>query len=110
MARFSRTLRRRTVHFSDHALDRWWERDAQLAGCGAGRRDALRRLDGALDGAQVRRDAPPWARLSLWHRARADMFVLAAGGCFVVVANPSGDLVATTFLAQPAAGGRARAA
>ena len=98
MAKFTYDLGRKTIFFSDHALDRWWER------CRAnrinGRQEALDLLRHRLDGDGVwTTSLPPWNMLNLWHQARAEGFIqLDADAGFVVNKNPSRDLVAVTYI------------
>jgi hypothetical protein len=96
MSTVRRPVGRHVVEFSDHALDRWWERQQSEDGCG--RQEAIRRLDAALAASRKDRDAPPWADLSLWHRARAEFFLHTSDGAFVVNRNANRDLVAVTYL------------
>ena len=104
MASFSTRIRRRVIHFTDHALDRWWEREADNVPLG--RRQALELLRERLEGAQAMRDLPPWARVSLFHKARLDHFVdLGDESGFVVNRNEGGDFVAVTYI-NKGAGGR----
>lgn len=100
MSNVARAVGRKTIHFSDHALDRWWEREQSVDGCG--RSEAIRRLDAALSGTVEQRDAPTWVRVSQWHRALACGYLVAANGAFVVNRNKSGDYVAVTYLRAPA--------
>lgn len=97
MANFSEKINRKTVHFTDHALDRWWERyDPNEV---AGRRDALEALREKLKGSQTSREMPPWARINRFHKAKADHFVnIDDEAGFVVNRNPNGDFVAVTFI------------
>ena len=97
MANFRRTVGRREVVFSDHALDRWWQRCEQNET--HGRRDALRLLDSAIQDATWSRSIPNWAGLSMWNLARAEGFVyLDEDSGFVVNRNPSGDRIAVTYI------------
>ena len=63
MASFVHTFGRRTVFFSDHALDRWWQR-FHGDDC-SGRQGAMNELRARLAGALVLTDPPAWARVSL---------------------------------------------
>jgi hypothetical protein len=96
MAQFMAHIERRRVYFSDHALDRWWER------CRAnhvnGRQDALDLLRCSLGEGEWRYKAPSWARLSLWHRARCEGHLLLGDGAFIVNRNATGDLVAVSYI------------
>lgn len=99
MAKFLHRDGRRTIFFSDHALDRWWER------CKAnqinGRQAAMNLLRKRLADAEWLHEVPSWTRLSLWHRGRAEGFLsLDEESGFVVNKNPSNDLVAVTYLDQ----------
>lgn len=94
---------RQRIFFSDHALDRWWERQPQnfLNGRQAAQNLLRERLTVAAH--EPRRTytitPPPWTRLSIWHRARAAGFLLVGdNACFVINRNESGDLVAVTYL------------
>jgi hypothetical protein len=74
MSQFKHNVGRREIFFTDHSLDRWWERcrfDKSV-----GRKEALALLEKRLDdGARWTTEAPAWSRLSLWHRARAEGFI-----------------------------------
>ena len=97
MAHFSTRIRRRVIHFTDHALDRWWERETDNAPLG--RRRALGLLRERLAGATPLRSLPPWAQVSLFHKARLDHFVdLGDESGFVVNRNSGGDFVAVTYI------------
>ena len=98
MARFKHKQERRVIHFTDHALDRWWERckknDVH------GRKEALALLRERLESAKWG-SIPAWARLSLWNRARAEGFLaLDEDSGFVVNQNggASRDRVAVTYI------------
>lgn len=83
-------LGRRTITITDHARDRYYERRGVI-GTGDLARD--------LVSAQWDRAKPSWLQLSMWHRARAEGYVvLDDERCFVVNRNPSGDLVAVTYM------------
>jgi hypothetical protein len=97
MASISYQFGRRKIFFSDHALDRWWER------CEAnnikGRQAAIDLLKERLKDAKWTRDVPPWSKLSVFHRARVEgVIYLDASTCFIINKNPNGDLVAVTYL------------
>ena len=97
MANFSEKINRRTIHFTDHALDRWWERfdENEIAG----RADALDNLRQSLKESSVSRELPSWARVNRYHRAIADHFVkIDDDAGFVINRNPNGDFVAVTFI------------
>lgn len=103
MAAFVHQHGRRRVFFTDHALDRWWERqrDNGLHGRQAAMNLLRERLDSAAQEPRrtYQRDIPPWSRLSLWHRARADGFLtLGDDACFVINRNRGGDYVAVTYI------------
>lgn len=88
---------RRRIFFADHALDRWWERckDNGLNG----RKAALRELDAQLAGAVLKRNLPPWLRVSAWHYGRSEGFIeIDESRGFVINKNPSRDLVAVTYI------------
>ena len=97
MAQFSYRVGRKTVFWTDHALDRWWER------CGAnhlnGRVAALKLLRERLEAQRLDRDLPPWGRVTQWHRARAEGFLyIDDHSGFIINKNPSRDLVAVTYI------------
>jgi hypothetical protein len=97
MANYRRTLGRREIIFTDHALDRWWQRCEENEV--KGRRDALRLLDSAMEHATWRSTTPDWAGLSIWNLARAEGFVhIDENSGFVVNRNPNGDRVAVTYI------------
>jgi len=99
MATFAYERGRKTFYFSDHALDRWWER-CQENGM-HGRQQAMDLLRERLDGARwMGRTVPAWTRLSKWNRARAEGFLaLDDENGFVVNKNPGGgDYVAVTYI------------
>jgi hypothetical protein len=42
---------------------------------------------------------PPWGRVTLWHRARAEGFLyIDESSGFIINKNPSCDLVAVTYI------------
>lgn len=103
MSSFTHQHGRLTIFFSDHALDRWWER-CQANG-GHGRQQAMDLLRNKLNEIaanpqkHLERTAPPWSHLSLWHQARAENYLmLASDSCFVINRNETGDLVAVTYI------------
>ena len=97
MANYSRTLGRREIIFTDHALDRWWQRCEENEV--NGRKAALRLLDSAMEDATWKSTTPDWAGLSIWNLARAEGFVyLDEDSGFVINRNPSGDRVAVTYI------------
>jgi hypothetical protein len=99
MAGFSYKVGRRYIHFSDHALDRWWERceENELHG----RKAALQLLEERLLTARWSHVMPVWTRLSWWHHARAEGFVfIDEESGFVVNKNATGDRVAVTFVSK----------
>jgi hypothetical protein len=89
---------RRVIHFSNHALDRWWDR------CKAndvhGRKDALDLLRERLGYAAWSRSLPAWSRTSLWNRARAEGFLaLDENSGFIINRNDvTRDRVAVTYI------------
>lgn len=97
MANFSCRVGRRTVYWTDHALERWWERcDANELN---GHRAALELLRERLEGSRIKRDLPTWSRVTLYHRARAEGFVaIDEDSGFIVNRNPNGDYVAVTYI------------
>lgn len=87
------------IHFTDHAMNRWWER------CEAnnlyGRQAAMNHLRERLAEARWVHWTPSWCRLTQWHRARAEgSLLLSDDCCFIVNRNASGDLVAVTYLEE----------
>jgi hypothetical protein len=101
MATFAYKLDRRQIFFTDHALDRWWER-CQQNGL-HGRQQAMTLLRERLGAARWTTEPPAWARLNLWHRACAEgMVVLDDDSGFVVNRNPQPDgsyqRVAVTYI------------
>lgn len=98
MATFVHEQGRRTIYFSDHSLDRWWER------CEAnglhGRQKAMDLLRERLVAATWKgRWMPTWAQVSLWNRATSEGFLLLdEDSGFVVVRNANRDLVAVTYI------------
>lgn len=96
---FARKVGRYHIAFTNHALDRWWERHHGEDPCG--RRAAMDALDKALDKAERTTEPPPGSNLSLWHRARADHYLLCEDGFFVVNRGDGAggrDRVATTYI------------
>lgn len=101
MAHFKHTIGRREVFFSDHALDRYWQRHLD-DNPHAGRKECRETLDRELDGAFWMAGIPGWSRMTLWHRARCEGCVMLDDDhAFVINRNPSRDLVAVTFLSNP---------
>jgi hypothetical protein len=97
MAKFTYDLGRRTIFFSDHALDRWWERCRENEV--HGRQEALDLLKQRLSEGVWTTSLPPWNMLNVWHQARAEGFIeLSEESGFVVNKNPSRDLVAVTYI------------
>jgi hypothetical protein len=97
MAEFAEKIGRKTIWWTNHALDRWWER------CNAnetsGRRAAMELLREKVQDRRLERDLPPWSRVTLFHRARAEGFLpLDEDSGFIVNKNPNGDLVAVTYI------------
>lgn len=97
MARFAHQFGRRKIHFTDHALDRWWDR------CKAneikGRKEALENLRETLETAEFKASFPKWAVLKLWHQARAEGFIfLGEDAGFVVNKDADGTRVAVTYM------------
>lgn len=87
---------RRTIHFTDHAWDRYWQRFTLHGG------HTTQDMKRDLEGARWNRSRPDWAtHLSLWHRARADGYLeLDEDRCFVVNRNygTTGHLIAVTYI------------
>lgn len=98
MPNFVRKVNRRKIHFTDHALDRWWERCKQNET--SGRMKAMKLLHKSLQESREQKSLPRWYQPSLWHKATAHHFVSIDNGDrgFVVVKNPSGDFVAVTYI------------
>ena len=98
MAMFTRQIGRKTIYFSDHALDRWWER------CEAndlhGRVLSRRLLHQALKGRErLERQLPTWANVTRYHRARAEGFLpIDENSGFVINRNANGNYVAVTYI------------
>lgn len=97
MAEFVHKLGRRRIYFTDHALDRWWDR------CRAnrvkGRSEALSLLRSSLNASTWKRDLPEWTSLSLWHQATAEGFIyITPDSGFVVRRNPNRDRVAVSYI------------
>lgn len=93
-------LGRRQIFFTDHALDRYWQRHLD-DNPNAGRKQARAKLRQELPNATWQRTPPPWAYMTIWHRARCEGVVMMdEGRCFIVNKNPSGDLVAVTFISD----------
>lgn len=90
MANFRKRIDRKTIFFTDHALDRWRERS------GRNEIELSQRLD---NGPRLVRDIPEWSDVDRFHRARASGFIeLDDNEGFVVNRNPNGDYVAVTYL------------
>lgn len=102
MAQFSRQIGRKVVHWTDHSLDRWWERCEENGH--SGRQNALVRLDSKLNVDRIEPALPPWCRISRFHAARAEGFIfLDDDSGFVVNRNANGDYVAVTYIERPKA-------
>jgi hypothetical protein len=89
---------RRKIFFSNHALDRWWDRCKKNEV--HGRKDALALLRERLQEATWE-SLPAWSRLSMWNRARAEGFLaLDENSGFVVNQNAGErrDRVAVTYI------------
>lgn len=95
---FSYKLGRREIFFSNHALERWWERCRKNKM--VGHRESLQLLSLALESGRWSTELPAWSRVSLWNRAVAEGFVyMDADSGFVVNRNShSGDRVAVTYI------------
>lgn len=101
MAYFKYEVRRRTIYFSDHALDRYWQRYMD-DNPHAGRKDCRQTLADEMASARWHRGIPPWSHMNLWHRARCEGVVyLDDDRAFVINRNPSKDLVAVTYIENP---------
>jgi hypothetical protein len=98
MAFMKHTVGRKEIFFTDHSLDRYWERYVDQ-NPHAGRQQARESLMQELEDAELRRDRPAWARMSWWHAARCIyMLHLDDDRAFVINKNPSGDLLSVTYL------------
>jgi hypothetical protein len=97
MAQFSEKIGRKVIWWTNHALERWWERcDANETN---GRRDAMVLLREKIQDKRIERDLPPWSRVTLFHRARAEGFLFIDDHSgFVINRNPNGDYVAVTYI------------
>lgn len=96
MATFTHQHGRKKIHFTDHALDRWWERCKENDI--HGRQQAMNLLRERLAQAKWT-SIPSWARLSLWNQARAEGFLaIDPDAGFVVNQNPNRDRVAVTYI------------
>ena len=89
--------RKGTIFFTDHALDRWWER------CEAnglhGRQEAMNLLRVRLADATWKRDIPGWARISVWNRAKAEGWLgMDDESGFIINRNDKKERVAVTYL------------
>ena len=97
MAHFSEKVKSKMIYFSDHALDRWWERyeENELNG----RSQAMESLRENLKESQVTESIPEWSEVNKFHRAKADHFInIDSDSGFVINKNPNGDFVAVTFI------------
>lgn len=98
MAFLKHRVGRKDIFFTDHALDRYWERYADQ-NPHAGRKEARTMLMKELETAELRRDRPAWAKMSWWHAARCIYTLhLDDDRCFIINKNPSSDLMAVTYL------------
>jgi hypothetical protein len=97
MAQFSQKIGRKMVYWTDHSLDRWWERCEDNDR--AGRQECLTRLRERLSEHRIERDLPAWGRVSLFHRARAEGFLyIDDDSGFIINRNANGDFVAVTYI------------
>jgi hypothetical protein len=90
--------RRRQIHFTHHALDRFWDSVPALA-C-AGRRQALAELERQLQSATRDRQPPAWSVVTRFYAALTDHYLEVESGAFPVVRDPGGGFVAVTFLSE----------
>ncbi len=90
-------LSSREVWVTEHALQTWLKRVDYHP---SAREYGVRELEKMLRGCAWDSAEPAWIRPSLWHRARAEGYLVVEGGCLPVVRNPDGRLVATTYLRQ----------
>lgn len=94
---FMKQIEEREIYFTNHALDRWWERcqENELHG----RNESLDLLRQRLSGADYVNSVPEWSQVNDHHRASAKGFVkIDDESGFVIKQNPNGDRVAVTFL------------
>jgi hypothetical protein len=99
MAQFVHKHDRRTIYFTYHALNRWWDR-CQQNGIN-GRMAAMDLLRVKLASAIWTHDIPSWARVTLFNRARAEGFLaLDERSGFVINKNPNKEQVAVTYLEE----------
>lgn len=97
MAKFLHIHEKKKIFFTDHSLDRFWERCKENDV--HGRQQALNHLRKRLADATWFVEIPSWTKVSDWNRERADGFLsLDENSGFVVNKNPSGDRVAVTYL------------
>lgn len=89
----SQKLGRRTIAYSVHAQERYFERaDRHVRG----------ELEADLEQATWSNRVPTWAHLNTWHRGRAEGAVmLDEGRAFIVNRNANGQLVAVTYVERP---------
>jgi len=105
MATFRHKQGRKMIHFTNHALDQWWARCEQNQT--HGRQAAMNLLRQKLETATWEHGVPPWSRLSLWHKARAEGYLAiddGAGhgtGAFIINRAPDSNLLAVTYIMRP---------
>ena len=95
---FSYKLGRRKIYFTNHALDRWWERCNKNKGLG--RNESVSLLSEVLGKGRWTTEMPAWSRLSLWNRSIAEGFIYVdQDSGFVINRNRvSRDRVAVTYI------------
>ena len=97
MAKFVHTHGRMQIFFTDHSLDRWWERCEQNGL--HGRVQALNLLREKLPDAEWQpKELPDWCRVSIYNRARAEGFLALDEDSGFVINRNEVDYVAVTFL------------
>lgn len=102
MTQVAKRVDDKTVYFSNHALDRWWERCEENEV--NGRSKALRLLKQRLDESEVLRSMPPWVRDSVKAQIsegkERGFLSLDNDNGFVIVENGKESFVAVTFLSK----------
>lgn len=104
MTQVAKRVEDKTVYFSNHALDRWWERCQENEV--NGRSKALRLLRQRLDDSKLLASdsMPSWVRDSVKAKISEDkqrgFLSLDNDNGFVVVENGKESFVAVTFLSK----------
>jgi hypothetical protein len=97
MGLFVEQIESKQIYFSNHALDRWWERctENKLNS----RTEAMQMLRDNLKESEVSEIIPEWSQVNKQHRSKADHFIkIDNDSGFVINKNPNGDFVAVTFI------------